>query len=149
MESALGNFMVLNRWNIEMGEFSVQNVNIGIQSHIGGISRSNTNRNYKQGEIFELGLRLGISGEIYDSAPAVWESSDCNVVQVLDEETLVSNSVSSSSKYKQKYKIVSTNLLAKSQGSATITCTIGDKKWSGKIKVKGTVTKPGKVKNCQ
>ncbi|MCM1244785.1 MAG: hypothetical protein NC293_03970 [Roseburia sp.] len=144
MESELGNFMVLNRWNIETGDFSVQNIDLGIASKFGEISRLSTKRDYKQGESFELSLK--IFSESFDSAPAVWKSSDNSVIQVVNEETMVSGSVGSSTEYKQKYKSVSTELLAKKQGTATISCEIGDKKWSGKLKVKGTAKEPGKVK---
>lgn len=144
MESELGDFMVLNRWNIETGDFSVQNIELGLASKIGTISRRNEERVYRQGENFEVQLK--IFSDSFDAAPAVWKSSDSSVIQVLSEETLLGNAVYSSTKYKQKYKVVSTNLLARKQGTATISCVIGNKKWSGKLKVKGTVAKPGKVK---
>lgn len=144
MESELGNFMVLNRWDIETGGFSVQNIELGLASKIGTISRRNTERVYKKGEKFELQLK--IFSDSFDAAPAVWKSSDSSVIQVLNEETLLGNAVHGNTKDKQKYKVVSTNLLAKKQGTATISCVIGNKKWSGKLKVKGTVKKPGKVK---
>lgn len=143
MESELGNFMVLNRWNIETGDFSVQNIELNLASKIGAISWRNpqTERVYKKRENFEVQLK--IFSDSFDSAPAVWESSDSSVIQVLDEETLLGNAVYGSTEYKQKYKVVSTNLIAKKQGTATISCVIGNKKWSGKLKVKA---KPGKVK---
>ncbi len=144
MESRLGNFMVLNRWNLENGDCSIQNVDLGIASKIGKISRLNSKRDYKKGERFKVQLK--IFDDSFDSAPAVWESSDDSVIQVLHEETLLSNSVSENTKYTRKYKIVSTELVAKKKGTAKISCMMGDKRWTGKLRVKGTVAKPGKVK---
>ncbi len=148
VESDLGNFMVLNRWNIKTGHFSVQNIRLDVNSKIDSILRENTKTVYKKGGKGEVELNVfsDIFDKNYDSAPAVWKSSNSSVIQVSEEETMLSRPVYGSSEYDKKYKIVSTNILAKKQGTATISCEIGNKKWSVKFRVKGAAVKPGKVK---
>ncbi|MCI8378456.1 MAG: fibronectin type III domain-containing protein [Lachnospiraceae bacterium] len=148
VESELGHFMTMSRWDIETGDFEVKNIDIGLQSEISKISPVRYMQDcYTKGQKFELGLEVfsKVFKNSFPTAPAVWKSSDESVVQVLQEESILSNSVTQSTMYKQKYKSVNAKFLAKKAGTVTITCMIGDKKWSGKIKIKNPVAKPKQV----
>ena len=133
-ESELGRFIVMSRWNVDTGDFSVRNIETGTVSEISSLFPIKDIRNeYKTGEVAEL--ELGVFSPVFEenfspTAIAVWESSDPDVIEVLTDESALSKSVSSSSKYVQWYKTAASAFLAKGEGTATVTCKIGDKKWS-------------------
>ncbi len=138
-ESELGRFLALSRWNIDTGDFSVQNIETGTASQISSLFPIKDIRNqYETGEIlkWELGVFSPLFEEnLYPTAIAVWESSDSGVVEVLTNESALSKTVSSSSKYEQWYKTAESAFLAKGEGTATVTCKVGDKKWSAVVTV--------------
>ena len=74
--------------------------------------------------------------EEYPTAPAVWESSNPAVLEILDEESILSSGVTNRS-----YKSVYTRVRAKKAGTAKVTCRIGDKKSTIKVKVSGKTGK--------
>lgn len=98
-ESELGCFMALNRWNIETGAFTVQNIDTGFASKISTILRTDDQKEYKSGENFEITLK--VFSEIFNdssvvalTAPAVWRSSNDSVIQVLEKETMLDTGIS-------------------------------------------------------
>lgn len=139
VESELGNFVTMSRWNIVTGDFSVRNIVTGTASEISSLFPLEDIRNeYKAGEVVELefGVFSPVFEETYGSTAAVvWESSDPDVIEVLQEESALSRWASSSSKYDQWYKRTSSSFRAKGEGTATLTCEIGDKRWSAIVTV--------------
>ena len=137
VESELGNFLVMNRWDIGTGSFQTFNLDTGIASKIskiGGLDQY----------ILRSGQEAELTQEVYSdvfreefpTAPAVWESSNPDILEVLDEESILSSSVTNNS-----YKDVSAKVKAKKAGTVTVTCRVGDKKSTIKCKVTDKVTK--------
>lgn len=137
VESELGNFLVMNRWDMGTGAFHVYNLDIGISS---GISKIDGKDSYtlRSGEETELMMNVysDVFREEYPTAPAVWESSNPAVLEILDEESILSSGVTNRS-----YKSVYTRVRAKKAGTAKVTCRIGDKKSTIKVKVSGKTGK--------
>ncbi len=138
-ESELGRFAAMSRWNIDTGDFSVHNIETETASQISSLFPIKDIRNqYQTGEIlkWELGVFSPLFEEkLYPTAIAVWQSSDPDVIEVLTDESVLSKTVSSSSKYEQWYKTAESAFLAKGEGTATVTCKVGDKKWSAVVTV--------------
>lgn len=137
VESELGNFLVMNRWDIGTGSFQVFNLDTGIASKISKIDGSSqyTLRSGQEAELTQE-VYSDIFRKEFPTAPAVWESSDPDILEVLDEESILSSSVTNNS-----YKDVSAKVRAKKTGTVTVTCRVGDKKSTIKCKVTDKVTK--------
>ena len=130
VESKLGHFLVMNRWNTAKDVFRVYNLDIGVKSNISKISGSTS---YIFEEKKEANLVQAVYSDVfkenYPTAPAVWKSSNPDVLEILEEETILSRAV-----YNRSYKDVSTRVKVKKSGTVTVACRVGNK--TSKIKVK-------------
>ena len=130
VESDLGHFLVMNRWNTAKDVFRVYNLDIGVKSNISKISGSTS---YIFEEKKEANLVQAVYSDVfkenYPTAPAVWKSSNPDVLEILEEETILSRAV-----YNRSYKDVSTRVKVKKSGTVTVACRVGNK--TSKIKVK-------------
>lgn len=141
VESELGNFLVLNRWNIVNGSFSVQNLNIGVKSKIDKVAFDS----YFLSSKCSVGANIDVEVNVYSrvfrdsfpTAPVVWTSSNPSVIEIKGEESLLSSGV-----YNSAYKCAEMSVKAKANGTATITASVGDKKASFKITVGKSSNKP-------
>lgn len=143
MESKLGHFLVMSRWNIATGKFTVYNLDTGIKSNI---SKVDGKKKYRITSRKETSLQRGVYSDVLRDgaaiASAVWKSSNPKVLEILDEEKMLDNSVI---KYGEPVQLVSTRVKAKKSGTVTVTCQIGDKKSSFKVKVNVKVAKKEKA----
>ncbi len=137
VESELGNFLVMNRWDMGTGAFHVYNLDIGIPSKITKIDSVDLSVLHSEQEAeLTMDVYSDVFREEYPTAPAVWESSNPAVLEILDEESILSSGVTNRS-----YKSVYTRVRAKKAGTAKVTCRIGDKKSTIKVKVSGKTGK--------
>ena len=94
----------------------------------------------------ETSLQRGVYSDVLRDgaaiASAVWKSSNPKVLEILDEEKMLDNSVI---KYGEPVQLVSTRVKAKKSGTVTVTCQIGDKKSSFKVKVNVKAAKKEKA----
>lgn len=146
VESKLGHFLVMNRWNVANGSFTVTNLDTGTAS---SISRIDGKKKYTITSRKETSvLRSVYSDGLNDGPailPAVWTSSNPKVLEIVDEETMAGSRVYTLG---EKCQAVSARVRAKKSGTVKVTCRIGDKKstFKVKVKVKDKEKKPAKTK---
>lgn len=137
VESELGNFLVMSQWNLDTGGFQVFSLDTGIKSKISRITAV-SGETYAPGKTYEVAMRVysSVFKEHFPTAPAVWKSSDPDVVEVLKDETILGRSV-----WNKASKETSTKIKTKKAGAATLTCKVGDQTGTIKLQVKGPVEK--------
>lgn len=137
VESELGNFLVMSQWNLDTGGFQVFPLDTGIKSKISRIT-AESGGNYGPGKTYEVAMHVysSVFKEHFPTAPAVWKSSNPDVVEVLKDETILGQSVRNGAS-----KETTTKIKAKKAGAATLTCRVGDQTGTLKLQVKGPVKK--------
>ena len=136
VESSLGHFLVRHCWNTDSGEYTVENLEAGLSSAVSEISSpyDYARRTYTVGQ--QTGLQVQVYSTVfakdYPTAPAVWKSSNPDVVEVLEPESILSSAVTN-----RQYKRTETTIKTKRAGTATVTCSVGDKIWSARLKIGG------------
>lgn len=143
VESKLGHFLIMNRWNIATGEFSIRNLDTGIKSNI---SKLDSKKKHTITSKKVTSLLMTVYSDVLKDGPAitpaVWTSSNPKVLEILDEEKMLNDSVL---RYGEPAQIVSTRVKARKSGKVTVTCQIGDKTRKIKVKVKVKASKKNKA----
>lgn len=137
IDNSLGNFLVLNQWNIETGEYIVSNVDVGTENKIKSLE-------FEDGSVLEI--KEGEEGEIIadlfsdvfkssstSMAPAVWKVTDPSVVEIKTEESVLSRASFEQLSESRAHKKVQNYLRAKRPGKVTLSVLVGDKK--GEIEI--------------
>lgn len=138
VESELGSFLVLNRWNTGTGELSIQNLSTGQKSKIDKVQLESLADTVSAGKKYEITALVysSVFAEEFPTAPVVWSSSNPDILEIMEEESILGDAV-----WNRSYKKTCTTIKAKSSGTVTVTMSIGDKKCSGKITVAAPVKK--------
>lgn len=137
VESELGNFLVMNQWNLSTDKFQIFNLDTGMKSKISKLELA-SERQCVPGKAYEMTVNVYSSAfkHSFPTAPVVWKSSNNDVAEMLQDETILEDSV-----WNQSYKKTTTNIKVKKAGTATITCMVGDKTATVKLQAKGPVKK--------
>lgn len=137
VESELGNFLVMNQWDLNTGKFQIFNLDTSAKSKIAKIETA-LERQCVPGKTYEMTADVysSVFKNSFPTAPAVWKSSNSDVAEVLKDETILDSGV-----WNQSYKKTATTVKVKKGGTATITCQVGDKTASIKLQAKGSVRK--------
>lgn len=133
VESNAGKFLVMNQWNIRTGKFRVYNIDTGLKSQIKKIGGK---KKYTISSKKETSLLQAVYSDIFSKGactiPAVWKSSNPNILEIVEEEKMVDREVI---KIGGPLQLVSTKVKAKKSGTVKVTCSIGDKTRTIKVKV--------------
>ncbi|MCI9597709.1 MAG: hypothetical protein HFE75_10520 [Firmicutes bacterium] len=137
VESELGNFLVMNQWNLSTDKFQIFNLDTGMKSKISKLELA-SERQCVPGKAYEMTVNVYSSAfkHSFPTAPVVWKSSNNDVAEMLRDETILEDSV-----WNQSYKKTTTNIKVKKAGTAIITCMVGDKTATVKVQAKGPVKK--------
>lgn len=143
VESNAGKFLVMNQWNIRTGKFYVYNIDTGVKSQIKKIGGK---KKYTISSKKETSLLQSVYSDVFSKGaciiPAVWKSSNPDILEIVEEEKMVDREVI---KIGGPLQLVSTKVKAKKSGTVKVTCSIGDKKRTIKVKVNVKKAKKNKT----